>query len=52
MSDGAPLFIQCNKCGENPTLERQGQYDLLHVSCACKGRYVSVKQSLPEAWKA
>ena len=44
--------IHCDKCGEQPTFEKEGQYDLLHVSCACKGRYVKVKEVLPERWSA
>jgi uncharacterized Zn finger protein (UPF0148 family) len=44
--------IHCDKCGEQPTFEKEGQYDLLHVSCACEGRYVKVKEVLPERWSA
>jgi len=43
--------IQCNKCGEEVTLEKEGQYKLLHVSCACKGQYVKVNKALPEGWQ-
>jgi len=42
--------VECAQCGEEPTLEREGQYDLLHVSCGCKGRYVNVKTALPVEW--
>jgi len=42
--------VECAKCGQTPTLETEGQYELLHVSCACKGRYVNVKEVLPERW--
>lgn len=42
--------LECGKCGQEPTLEREGQYDLLHVSCGCKGRYVNVREVLPERW--
>jgi len=43
--------IQCDKCGQFVTFEREGQYELLHVSCACTGRYVKVKTALPEGWE-
>jgi len=48
MSDG----LICQKCGDEPTLEQEGQYNLLHVSCSCRGRYVRVKKALPERWSA
>jgi len=44
--------IRCTNCGQKPTLETEGQYDLLHVSCGCKGRYVNVKNTLPQEWSA
>ena len=40
----------CDTCGQDVTLETNGQYELLHVSCGCKGRYVNVKEVLPERW--
>lgn len=42
--------IRCEKCDQDVTLETEGQYELLHVSCGCKGRYVNVKKALPEVW--
>jgi len=43
--------IRCEKCGQEPTLEKEGQYGLLHVSCGCEGRYVNVKKVLPQGWR-
>ena len=40
----------CQNCGDDVSLETEGQYDLLHVSCSCRGRYVKVKDALPEEW--
>jgi len=44
-----PMF-DCEHCGQTVTLETEGQYELLHVSCGCKGRYIKVKDALPERW--
>jgi len=41
----------CAECGQGVTLETEGQYNLLHVSCGCEGRYVNVKKALPEGWE-
>jgi len=42
----------CDRCDQEATLEQEGQYGLLHVSCGCRGRYVNVKEALPERWSA
>jgi len=41
---------RCDKCGQDVTLETNGQYDLLHASCGCRGQYVKVKNALPTEW--
>lgn len=44
------MTYECEKCGQSVTLETNGQYELLHASCGCKGRYVKVKTALPGRW--